>query len=122
MTYIIKFIEPLEIVHVTYSGIVSLNERVKAVESVCNLYSHINPLKILVNVRDLDMQLSMDEQAAFGKYLASHALLSNARVAVLHNRQNNPNILIDVTAFNNGYKLAQFNNNKDAEGWLSEIS
>lgn len=121
MAYTINFIEPLEIVQVIYSGLVNLSERMKAVESVCNSYSHITPLKILVNVYDIEIQLSRQEQASFGQYLANHPVLSGARVAVLHSPTNNPNLLIDVTAFNNGYKLAQFNNNKEAEKWLSEI-
>ena len=44
--------------------------------------------------------------------------LPNARVAVLHKPDFNPNAIIDDSAFNNGYLLAQFSSPDDAELWL----
>lgn len=117
--YAINFHEALEIVHVIYSGVVSLNERIQAVEDVCRSYSHLRPLKILVNVRELDMDLSIREQQKLGQFLATHPGLSNARVAVLHKKSHNPNLCVDISAFNFGYVLAQFINTKQAEQWLN---
>ena len=118
MPYLISFDESLEIVHVIYAGIISLQERFQAVEEVCGSYSELVPLKIIVNVRELKMQLTFEEQQTFGEYLANHPGLANARVAVLHNRDSNPNIVVDSTAFQFGYTLAQFSHLKDAEDWL----
>jgi len=118
MSYIIELNKPLEIVNVIYSGKVSLDMRLQAVDQVCFNYSHLKPLRILVDVRELVMDLSFDEQQAFGKQLANNPGLTNARVAVLHKPNFNPNAIIDDSAFNNGYLLAQFSSPDDAELWL----
>lgn len=120
MNYKITFIESLNIIHVTYFDHVCLSERVQAVNEVCNTYRNIKPLKILVNVRKLVMQLTLNEQHRFGEYLANHPVLSDAKVAVLHKVDHNPNLLIDTCAFNEGYRLAEFNQIKEAELWLVE--
>ena len=118
MAYTIDLNESLEIVNVVYTGKVSLDMRMQAVEQVCSSYSHLKPLKILVDVRGLIMDLSFDEQQAFGKNLANNPVLTDARVAVLHKPDFNPNAIIDDSAFNNGYMLAQFSSQADAELWL----
>ena len=120
MTYKVDHDEAFKIVHVIYSGIVKLDERMQAVEDVCRSYSHLKPLKIMVNVRELEMNLSIKDQKALGRFLATHPELSNARVAVLHKKSHNPNLFVDASAFNLGYTLAEFINTKDAEAWLNE--
>lgn len=118
MTYHINLNESLEIVNVIYSGTVSLEMRKQAVEQVCSNHSHIKPLKILVDVRDIVMDLSFEDQQAFGEHLANHPGLTHARVAVLHKPDFNPNVVIDDSAYNKGYVLAQFSSRTDAESWL----
>ena len=120
MSYVIHLDDPLNIVTVTYTGTVTLHNRMQAVERVCRNYSHLKPLKILVDVRELVMDLSIEDQQAFGKHLANHPGLANARVAVLHKSDFNPNVVIDDSAYNEGYVLAQFSSRADAELWLSE--
>lgn len=119
MAYTIELNEALDIVNVVYSGTVNLDMRMQAVEQVCSNYSHSKPLKILVDVRELIMDLAFEEQQAFGKHLANHPGLTNARVAVLHKPDFNPNVVIDDSAYNNGYILAQFSSHTDAELWLT---
>ena len=102
MSYVIHMDDSLEIVNVTYTGTVSLQKRMQAVERVCRNYGHFQPLKILVDVRELVMDLTIEEQEAFGKHLAGHPGLTNARVAVLHKPDFNPNVVIDGAAFNDG--------------------
>jgi hypothetical protein len=118
MAYTIKLHEQLQIVNVLYTGIADLDIRMQAVKQVCENHGHLKPLNILVDVRGLVMDLSFDEQQAFGKYLADNHILSDARVAVLHKPGFNPNAIIDDSAFNNGYMLAQFSSQADAELWL----
>lgn len=120
MTYSVSLDEALEVVRVSYSGIVTLNERMQAVENVCRPYSHLKPLKILVNVRELEMHLSIQDQKTFGRFLATHLELKNARVAVLHKNSHNPNLCVDASAYNLGYTRAEFINTKDAEEWLND--
>ena len=118
MTFSIEFDNSHEIVNVVYNGTVSLEMRKQAVERVCSDYGQYKPLKILVDVRELIMDLSFDEQQAFGEFLANHPGLNHARVAVLHKPDFNPNVVIDSSAYNNGYLLAQFSSRSDAELWL----
>lgn len=120
MGYEIEFDDASKIVTVKYTGRVSLNERLSAVEEVSASYSHLNPLRILIDVVSLDMQLSYKEQKNFGTYLATNRRLKNARVAVFHQANNNPNVFVDSTAFLNGYQLAQFDNEKGAHSWLMD--
>ncbi len=87
----------------------------RAAEQACSKHGHLKPLKILVDVRGLVMDLSFDEQQVFGQYLASYPGLSDARVAVLHVAEFNLNTIIDDSAFNSGYLLAQFSSRTDTE-------
>ena len=119
MSYVIHMDDSLNIVNVTYTGTVSLHDRMQAVERVCRNYSHLQPLKILVDVRELVMDLSSEKQQVFGKHLANHPGLTYARVAVLHKPDFNPNAVIDDSAHNDGYMLAQFSSRTDAELWLT---
>ena len=120
MGYEIEFGDESRIVTVKYAGAVSLTERLNAVKDVCISYSHLNPLRILINVTGLNMQLSYEKQKYFSAYLAANKYLENAKVAVLHNKNNNPNIVVDTTAFVTGYKLAQFDVEKEALSWLRD--
>jgi hypothetical protein len=119
MVYKIDFDAALGVIHVIYNGRVCLSDRVRAVMDVCNSYSHLKPLKMLINVREMEMDLTHGEQISFGEYLASIPVFLGARVAVLHKSNNNPNFLIDATAFANGYTLAQFHITREALDWLT---
>ena len=122
MAYKIEHDALSDIVSVIYSGKVGLESRIHAVEDVCKAYVHLKPLKILVDVRELIMDLYLNEQEAFGEYLANHYGLTNARVAVLHVTDFNPNAVIDACAHHNGYKIAQFATPEDAGAWLLAAS
>lgn len=119
MSYTIEFDEGSKVVTVKYTGTVSLDSRLNAVNDVCTSYSHLNPLRILIVVIDVDMQLSFEEQKSFGTQLAANKDLINAKVAVLHPKNNNPNLIVDTVAFINGYQLVQFDNKKEAQSWLA---
>ena len=121
MNYDISYIESMDVIQVIYSGSVSLDKRKQAVNDVCATYPDQKPLKILVNVCDLIMDLSRQEQHEFGYYLAFHPGLAHAKVAIVHKTDYNPNLLIDTIAFNNGYRLAEFDKTVEATSWLTEI-
>lgn len=130
MGYRIDFNETNGVIQVTYAGKVTLAERRQAVEDVCAQYGARRPLRILVDVSELEMVMTLDEQKAFGEFLASRSELADARVAVLYGKEQdgapslaqrksqNPNIIVDLVAFNNGYRLAQFVSLQRAAEWL----
>jgi hypothetical protein len=103
---------------VVYCGEVSLDERKQAVRDVldCGVAA---PFNILVDVRALEMNLSVAQQKEFGRFLAATSELVGAKVAVLHPACYNPNLIIDVIAFSEGYTLAEFAQQSEAESWLS---
>ena len=121
MAYKIESKPPSNIVTLTYSGKVDLDMRLRTVNEICSNYSDLKPLRVLVDVRDLEMDMLFGEQEAFGEYLANHYDLHNARVAVLHKPSFNPNAVIDAKAYSNGYQLAQFSDRRDAELWLLKM-
>lgn len=135
MGYRIDFNEINGVIQVVYAGKVTLAERRQAVEDVCTQYGACRPLRILVDVSELEMVMTLDEQKAFGEFLASRSELADARVAVLYGKElcgkeqdgapslaqrksQNPNIIVDLVAFNNGYRLAQFVSLQLAAEWL----
>ena len=58
MAYTIELHEQLQIVNVLYTGIAGLDLRMQAVKHVCENHAHLKPLKLLVDVRELLMDLS----------------------------------------------------------------
>jgi hypothetical protein len=118
MAYKIESKPPSNIVTLTYSGKVDLDMRLRTVEEICSNYSDLKPLRVLVDVRDLEMDMLFGEQEAFGEYLANHYGLRHAKTAVLHNPGFNPNAVIDNCAYNNGFQMAEFSSHREAEQWL----
>ena len=117
MAYIIQK-NGSNITTVIYSGGVDLNERTMAVEEVCESINLDEPVRLLIDVRNITMNMSEDEQEYFGKYLAAKDKLSKAKVAVVHNPPNDPNMVINTIAFIEGYQVVGFDKPNDATAWL----
>jgi hypothetical protein len=88
------------------------------VGEVTRIYADREELRILVDVREEVMNMSLGDQEAFGEYLANHYDLRKAKVAVLHEPSFNPNTVIDVISYKNGYQLVEFSSQADATQWL----
>jgi len=73
-----------------------------------------------IDVRKLEMNLTIEEQKIWGEHFANHPKLTYARAAVLHEESHNPNLFVDTYAFNQGYLLAEFSDEKEARNWLKE--
>ena len=107
-----------EILLLTYSGCVSLQDKLNAVDELCEMSAPLKQLKILVDVRKATLNLSIGEQEDFGSYLAGLKSLKHAKTAVVHSPEYNPNFLIDAIAFNKGFFIAQFTSYSEALDWL----
>lgn len=119
MSVKVEFDDANFMVIISYNGTVTLRECKQAVEQGCLFYAHLMSTKlVLVDARELEMDLPFDEQIEFGKYLSSHPVLKDTRAAVLHKKRKNPSLVIDAVAFNGGYNLAEFSNEADARAWL----
>ena len=104
---------------VVYSGSVDLVERKNTVDEVRGMVEPSLPVRLLIDVRNIIMSMSTKEQVASGKYVASREQFSEAKVAVVHNAGNNPNIMITTTAYLEVYHVVEFDNPDEARLWLS---
>ncbi|MBY4677300.1 hypothetical protein [Marinobacterium arenosum] len=106
------------IITVTYQGQVDLAERMAAVEDACRYIDDIDRVLLLIDVREVIVKMSLEQQKTFGTYLANRQELSRAKVAVLHPAGRNPNQVIDGYAYINGYHLVEFSDTREARAWL----
>ena len=118
MAFKIEFDPSTQIISVIYSGATDLDAKLCAVEEVTKTYAGKEEIKILVDVREEVMDMSLSDQEAFGEYLANHIELRRAKVAVLHEPGFNPNTVIDVISYKNGYQLVEFSSLAKATRWL----
>ncbi|MFT5163463.1 MAG: hypothetical protein ACI9FJ_002059 [Alteromonadaceae bacterium] len=119
MPHSISFSSQSHIITITYLGEVDLDERIAAVEKVCEDICVGMAVKILVDVSVINNTMSHQEQAYFGQYLADKAELKNAKVAVLSKDiSHNPNMIINNTAYLEGYHLVPFASKTEAIYWL----
>jgi len=122
MSYDVRFDEEDKIVIVTYIGTVTLEEREKVIMGVSSSYAYLNPLRLLFDTREFVLNLTLDEQKSLGEFVANDTTYARARIAVLHNKINNPNLVVDTYANINGIsELAQFSNQRDAIDWLKGV-
>lgn len=119
--YNISFYQSLEIVIVIYQGQISLDNEISAIDAICQEYHRIQPLRILLDVTEAVLTLSIEEQIQIGTYLSGIQTFKQSRIAVFHSDGKNPHSLIDTIAFNQGITLAQFLSRNDAIDWLHEI-
>jgi|GEM_PF-1067714 len=107
-----------KIITITYQGTVNLVQRMEAVDDACRLIGDTEKAILLIDVRDIEMDMNMDEQERFGKYLPSQSKLKTAKVAVLHPKQRNPNEIINSYAYMDGYCVVSFSDYFEARQWL----
>lgn len=108
------------IIHLVYTGCISLQDKLAAIDELIEQFSKIGFLKVLVDVRGAVVRLSEVELEAFGKYLASLKEFSNAKTAVLHSGNLDSTFLVKTITFNHWLMIAQFTDVNKAILWLSE--
>lgn len=57
------------VITVRYSGCVDLNERLMAVKKVCQMIADIENVRLLIDIRNISMKMSVEDQEYFGKYV-----------------------------------------------------
>lgn len=118
-TYQITHDDTSGIIKLFYSGCVTFQDKLSAMDEICERFGSLDKLKILIDIRDATINLSLLEQDSFGKYLASLNPLRKAKTAVVHCPEFNPTCLIDAIAFNYGVSIAQFDSYNEAVQWFS---
>lgn len=118
MAYLVQETDPNTIT-VTYTGSVDIHERKAAVGETCKLINPSNPVRLLIDVTKIIMKMSVDEQKSFAEYLTSKKELANAKIAVLHDPQSNPNLIINALVYTKGFFTVNFENKNEAIAWLN---
>jgi len=106
------------IVTLKYSGVVNYGERLKALEDICQRIERDGPLLLIVDFCEMQMNMTMEEQVIFGKYLANKSELSGSRIAMLNNNQINANSIVETYAYLGGYRAVSFDRQAEARLWL----
>jgi len=122
LSFQIRFDPSLRVVRAKFFGPVTLEDKLASARQVAEKYGHLHPLMLIVDVRDADILLSMEERKQFGQYAAHLQGLSHARTAVLHAPHVNANVVIDHWAQSEGMQLAEFVTEPAALSWLAEES
>ena len=108
MCFQIRYDTRQRVVRTVFYGSVFLVDKVAAVRQVAERYGHMQSLRIIVDVREADIQLSVAERQEFGTYAASLKGISHARVGVLHAPDYNANVVISSVARAEGMDVAEF--------------
>lgn len=118
MSFQVRYNSNNRIVRVCHFGRMALADTLAAAEQVFGNYSHLQPLRVLVDVRKVTNVMTGAEQKRFGRFLAEHPVAEYTRAAVLHNRAFNARAVIDSEAAARGFCLAQFILEAEAISWL----
>ncbi|KZM40428.1 hypothetical protein OA92_07350 [Marinomonas sp. SBI22] len=110
--------EENNIIKVVFNDAVDFQQRVAAVDQVCQLVQEGEVVKLLVDLSHFENLMTLDEQEKFGIYLASQDELENAKVASVTAHACSENVIVEAVAFTNGYQVVNFHSLKDAQAWL----
>lgn len=83
MSHLFKLDVGHEIIEAEYSGIVTFDERMKAIEEGVAILNDREYPRILVNLIAAEMQLTPDEKVTLAQYVSEQHALINAKTAFL---------------------------------------
>ena len=112
------FADSDDIIHVTFFEEVDYNQRKTAVDQVVKQVLYCEKIRLLVDLSDFIDLMSLQEQEAFGLYLANTPALQNAKVASVTGLNHDGNIVVEAVAFTQGYQVVNFKHHQDAIAWL----
>lgn len=110
--------EESNIIKVIFKDAVDFQQRVAAVDQVCQLVQEEEQVKLLVDLTNFENLMTLDEQEKFGLYLASQDALVSAKVASVTTNTCSENVIVEAVAFTNGYQVVNFHSLSDAQSWL----
>ena len=118
MSFQIRFNADTRIVTAVFFDRVELSDKLASARQVAEKYGHLHPLMVLVDVRNADIVMTMDERRLFGVYVAHLQGLSHGKFAVLHAPDHNANVVINSTAQAEGMRVVEFVTEQAAVEWL----
>lgn len=119
MSFQVRFNSDTRVVTAVFFDRVELADKMASARQVAEKYGHLHPLMLLVDVRNAEIALSMEERRFFGTFAARLQGLSHGKVAVLHAPDHNANVVIDSTAQAEGMHIVEFVSEHAALEWLT---
>ena len=118
MAHEFEVLSSSEIIRVTYSGDLTLDERIQVVHKLCCDFNIFSRFKLLIDVRNVQQEMTELEQEIFGKFIASKEEFDTALVAVLDKIEAPVDEITINEASKDNYQIKMFNCEKTALSWL----
>lgn len=118
MNYKIEVLAGTEIVIVTHGSVINLEKRSLILNELCQEYNLFKQFKILVDVSNVQQEMSAIEQKIFGKYISSREELMGASIAMLFNEKKSIDEQLTVESAANGLEIKMFSCKDEALSWL----
>jgi hypothetical protein len=119
MAYHIEVLENTGIIKVTYSGNVSLDERINVIHELCIDYKTPAPFKLLIDTKSITLKLTTTEQLLFATYVVGREELSSALIAVVAISGQVMNKTIVNKSAQLGHQIKVFSAEDAALTWLN---
>lgn len=119
MSFKIEFMEGIDALKVCYTGKVTLETKLKALDDISNWFEKFSPKNLLIDTRSSKMDMSILQQYNFGTRLAACRALSGKKIAVVHAFEIHENKFINTVAANRGYYTKDFSSIEEASVWLT---
>jgi hypothetical protein len=109
------------IVEVRYSGVITLEDRTRAVETGSRVLEESGYRKVLVDLSDAEMVMeSPQKDSGFADVLSSNPQLASSRTAFLAGPDQSINWFIEMLAKARHYDCEHFTDREAALAWLAE--
>nr|WP_010132617.1 hypothetical protein [Microbulbifer agarilyticus] len=110
------------VVRCSPQGDVSFDEMANASLRISQKYGHVRPLRILVDVRFVQVHMSADDNKRFAQFVAQLPGYGSAKIVVLHPLSHNPMSATDRVSREGGLSICQCVSEGEAYAWLAAES
>lgn len=121
MAYRIKANEQLEYVHLIYSGVVELSERLQAKDDVFSMCFEKNYHRALIDVSESKIQMNHADVIKFASSFQATELPKDYRLAGIIGPENKSDSLIEIIISLDGVNVKYFYDFNEAENWLTAV-
>ena len=90
-----------------------------ASQLISQKYGHFKPLRILVDVRRVKINMTPEKNQAFAQFISSLPGFGEARIAVLHDISHNPMTATDQESRDSGLLVRSFFSEAESIRWLT---
>jgi hypothetical protein len=117
--YTLKHKTEGETLKVSYSGKLTKKEMDEIMEKITILVKHIRPKKILIDARESDLHLELNESLSMANQQAPE--YKNVKTAIVERKEKEAQYkMFEMFVENRDFPMQFFNSVEDAEKWLAE--